>query len=76
MTKARNNNNRFKKVVTEVTEIKKFASFKDMLYEEGIDNVLPGFPNVKCGVELYHKYYKPYMENKFGVVSISLKIKN
>ena len=74
MTRARNNNKRFKKVLTEVIEIKKFNFFKEMLREEGIQNVLPGFPSTKCGVELYHKYYKPYMEKKFGVVSITIKV--
>lgn len=74
MTKMRNNTNKFKKVRTEIVEIKHYKSFEEMIIDKDINNVLPGFPSVNCGVKLYRKYYKKFMEDKFGVISITLKV--
>lgn len=58
----------------EVLEITKYASFKDMLTKEGIENVIPDAKDIESAVNVYYKFYSKEDEKIFGVVGISMKL--
>jgi ASC-1-like (ASCH) protein len=58
---------------TTVQSIHHYPSFKQMIEEEGIQNILPNIDSVDQGVDLYHQYYSPKDESN-GVVAIGLSV--
>jgi len=55
-----------KRVMTLITNTKKYRSFKEMLIKEGIENVLPPYDDINTGVnEVYYKYYSPEDEKRY-----------
>lgn len=65
-------NNSDQRVSTIVKDIKSYASFREMIEKEGIQNVLPGVKSIEEGVKVYRKFYSESDEKKFGVVGIHL----
>jgi ASC-1-like (ASCH) protein len=59
---------------TIVEDIKHYGSFKEMLEQEGIENVLPGVDTIEAGVQVYRQFYSEEDEKKFGVVGIHLRV--
>ena len=59
-----------------ISYINKYKSFKDMLQEETIQQVLPNMSNIDDGVKVYRQFYSQSDEEKFGVVAIGMKIIN
>ena len=55
----------------EIIKLTKYPDFKSLLYNENLFRVLPGFPNIRAGNDLYEKYYpfKAIKEN--GVLAIT-----
>lgn len=61
-------------VKTKIVNKKIYKSFYDMIEDNGIKNVLPGYTNIKEGVEkVYYKFYTPEDEKTYGVVGIEIK---
>jgi len=56
----------------EVTEILKYDTFKDMLTDLGITNVLPGIKTIEDGVKVYRQWYNEDVEREFGVIAIKI----
>jgi ASC-1-like (ASCH) protein len=56
--------------------INHYGSFKEMLLSEGLPKVLPTIPSIENGVNIYHKYFSPDEEEKYGVVAIGMQIIN
>ena len=55
-----------------------YKSFKDMLENEKLKNVLPNISNIEDGIKIYHQYYPEIKdkERKFGVVAIGMELQN
>ena len=58
-----------------VEDKKQYSSFKEMLVNEGIENVVPEVKDIDEAVDVYYKFYTKEDEDKFGVVGIKLKKK-
>ena len=58
-----------------VEDKKQYSSFKEMLVNEGIENVVPEVKDNDEAVDVYYKFYTKEDEDKFGVVGIKLKKK-
>ena len=60
----------------EVTSLRSYPSFGDMLTHEGIERVIPDAKSLEEAVDVYYRFYKKADEERFGVVGISIKLKN
>ncbi|MFY7843076.1 MAG: ASCH domain-containing protein [Rhabdochlamydiaceae bacterium] len=59
----------------QVTSLKKYASFHEMLNIEGLQNVLPGVEHIEEGVKIYHSFPHYQEEEKsLGVLAIHFKL--
>lgn len=56
----------------QITEIHKYDTFKEMITDLGIENVLPGISSVEDGVNIYRQWYDEKAENEFGVLAIKI----
>jgi len=59
---------------TKVVKKMEYISFKEYLNKEGLQNCLPGMPNIEHGLSVYYKYYTKEDETQFGVIAIKLNI--
>lgn len=59
-----------KSVVFEVQDVRKYASFAEMLGVEILDEVLPGVKTIDEGVKVYRKFYTEEREASNGVLAI------
>ena len=57
-----------------ITKITKYPNFGDLLFHEKLYRVLPGFPNIKCGIILYDKFYKFDEVKEFGTLAIEVAV--
>jgi ASC-1-like (ASCH) protein len=57
-----------------ITKITKYPNFGDLLFHEKLYRVLPGFPNIKCGIILYDKFYKFNEIKEFGTLAIEVAV--
>lgn len=68
-------NGKEKSVIVKITKLTKYPNFGDLLFHEELYKVLPGLPNIKCGINLYDKIYKDFNEIKeYGTLAIELKV--
>ena len=64
-----------KSVLVKITKLTKYPNFGDLLFSEQLYKVLPGIPNIKCGITLYDKIYKDFSEIKeHGTLAIELEL--
>jgi ASC-1-like (ASCH) protein len=66
--------NNDKSLIAKITKITKYPNFGDLLFHEKLYRVLPGFPNIKCGIILYDKFYKFDEVKEFGTLAIELSV--
>ena len=55
----------------------KYSNFGELLFNEKLYKVLPGLPNIKCGILVYNKLYKNSTFDeikKFGTLAIELAV--
>ncbi|XP_062173623.1 uncharacterized protein LOC133879087 isoform X2 [Alnus glutinosa] len=57
-------------VVFEVQDVRRYASFSDMLTAESLAKVLPGVETIEEGVQIYRKFYTEEKERSNGVLAI------
>lgn len=69
-----NDSGKTRKVKTKIIEITDYKNFREMLKNEGINNVLPGITNIEHGVGLYYMRYRSADEDKYGVIGIRFKM--
>jgi ASC-1-like (ASCH) protein len=68
-------NGKEKSVIAKITKLTKYPNFGDLLFHEQLYKVLPGLPNIKCGIAVYDKIYRSYNEIKeHGTLAIELQI--
>jgi ASC-1-like (ASCH) protein len=60
-------------VVVEITAIREYASFADMLKAEALERVLPNVHTVDDGVAIYRSFYTEAQERACGVVALAFK---
>ena len=60
-------------IITEVTALPTYCSFKEMLEKEGLENVLPGVGTLDDGVAVYDKFFPQELQKQFKVVAIHIK---
>lgn len=61
-------------VMTRITRKVEYSTFKEYLKTEGLNNCLPGMPDIEHGLSVYYKYYTKEDEKKYGVVAIEIEI--
>ena len=68
-------NGKDKSVTVKITKLTKYPNFGDLLFNEKLYKVLPGLPNIKCGILVYNKIYTNFNEIKeFGTLAIEMKV--
>ena len=68
-------NGKEKSVIAKITKLTKYPNFGDLLFHEQLYKVLPGLPNIKCGIAVYDKIYHSYNEIKeHGTLAIELQL--
>jgi len=60
--------------VLEVVNLTSYPTFQSMLENEWLKHVLPWIQDIQKWVAVYHKFYTPDQEAKFGVLAIEIKI--
>jgi len=64
-----------KSVLAKITKLTKYPNFGDLLFSEQLYKVLPGIPNIKCGITVYDRIYKDFSEIKeHGTLAIELEL--
>ncbi|NJE26846.1 ASCH domain-containing protein [Thermococcus sp. MV5] len=61
------------KLKVKVKALRVYSSFREMLSEEGLENVLPGVKTIEEGVQIYRRFYTEEEEKKYGVVAIEIE---
>jgi len=68
-------NGKEKSVTVKITKLTKYPNFGDLLFNEKLHRVLPGLPNIKCGILVFNKVYNNFNEIKeFGTLAIEMKV--
>jgi ASC-1-like (ASCH) protein len=68
-------NGKEKSLTVKITKLTKYPNFGDLLFNEKLYKVLPGFPNIKCGIVLYDRLYSSFNEIKeHGTLAIEIKV--
>jgi ASC-1-like (ASCH) protein len=68
-------NGKEKSVTVKITKLSKYPNFGDLLFHEKLHRVLPGLPNIKCGIFVYNKIYSSFNEIKqHGTIAIEVKV--
>ena len=68
-------NGKEKSVTVKITKLTKYPNFGDLLFNEKLYKVLPGFPNIKCGIVLYDRIYSSFNEiKKYGTLAIQMQV--
>ena len=71
-----NNDFNNRSILTKITRITEYDTFKKMLETEGLNNVLPSIYDIETGLSIYYKYYTKEDEIEYGVLAIELKLIN
>lgn len=62
-----------KKITVQIIQITQYATFRELLSQEGLKYVLPGTPTIDDGVDLYKTWYSPAMQLEHGVLAIQFE---
>jgi ASC-1-like (ASCH) protein len=57
----------------EVIDKKTYSNFKDMIINEGIENLVPDKKNIEEALGVYYEFYTSEQEKEFGVVAFRIK---
>jgi len=60
-------------VLTIVKDKKYYNTFEEYLEKEGLENCLPGMPNMEYGLSVYFKYFTKEDEKEYGVAAIHIE---
>jgi ASC-1-like (ASCH) protein len=58
----------------EIIFTKRYNSFRDLMEDQGVENVLPSAKTIDEGVETYRQWYSEEKEKKYGVLGIGFWI--
>jgi ASC-1-like (ASCH) protein len=70
-------NGKEKSVKVKITKLTKYSNFGELLFNEKLYKVLPGLPNIKCGILVFNKIYNNSSFNEikqFGTLAIELQV--
>lgn len=57
----------------EVIATQVYKNFREMIENEGVENVIPDKNSIDDAVAVYYNFYTPEQEKEFGVVAIKIK---
>lgn len=63
-----------KQVLVEITRVKKYKSFRDLMEGSGFRNVIPAAKMIDEAVYDTYRFYSSADENKYGVLAIYFKV--
>jgi ASC-1-like (ASCH) protein len=70
-----NRNGKEKSVTVKITKLTRYPNFGDLLFNEKLYKVLPGLPNIKCGILVYDRIYTSFNEIKeYGTLAIEMQV--
>jgi ASC-1-like (ASCH) protein len=69
----KNNDFMERSILTKIVNKTTYTTFQSYLESEGLQNCLPGIPDLEHGLSVYYKYYTKKDESEFGVVAIRLE---
>lgn len=69
-----NDDFKHRSIMTRVIGKNVYSTFKEYLETEGLENCLPGMPDITYGLSVYYKYFTSEDEAKYGVVAIKLEL--
>ena len=58
----------------EITAVRKYKNFLEMIQAEGWQNVIPNAGSDKVAAETYNRYYSIEDQKKFGVLAVEVKL--
>ncbi len=58
---------------TKIIAKNRYDSFESYLFNEGLNNCLPGIDNIEDGLKIYFKYYTKEQEREHGILALELK---
>lgn len=61
-------------VLLKIINIEKYKTFREMIESETLERVLPNITTIDEGVEVYRKFYTEKIENKKGVIAITIEL--
>jgi len=61
------------KLMVVVKDVRVYSSFREMLENEGLENVLPGVKSIEEGLKIYRKFYSEEKEKRYGVAAIEVE---
>lgn len=56
-----------------IVEKNQYKTFREMLEQEGVENVIPNVETVDEAVEVYYQFYTSDQEKEFGVISLKIE---
>ena len=57
-----------------IKDVRKYISFYQYLFYEGLEKTLPNISNINDACNVYHKFYTHDQEKKYGVIAIELQV--
>jgi ASC-1-like (ASCH) protein len=61
-------------LMLEILNISIYKTFREMIQQEGIKNVIPDANSLDEAESVYYNFYTKTEEEKFGVIAIQIKI--
>jgi len=68
-----NNDFLHRTVLTIVKDKKYYNTFEEYLEKEGLENFLPGMPDMEYGLSVYFTYYTKEDEKEYGVAAVHIE---
>ncbi|GAB6101582.1 ASCH domain-containing protein [Thermococcus atlanticus] len=61
-------------VPAEVTTVKRYETFRQVLREEPIEKIFPDNPGFDAALKRFHGMYPKWKENRYGVIAIKFRL--
>jgi ASC-1-like (ASCH) protein len=68
------NNDETDSVEVVVKDVRRYATFREMLEKELLKKILPDVESVEEGIKIYEKFYDPEEEKEFGVIAMEVEL--
>jgi len=62
--------------LSEITQVKRFDTFREMLEMVGVSSVLPRAKSIDDAIAEIRKFYSPEEEDRYGVLAIYFKMRH
>lgn len=62
------------KVLTKIVSLNRYDTFREMISDNGIENILPGIDSIEEGVNVYGRYYSDEDQRENGVIALGIEV--